>query len=133
MPDTFECPTRGCPHPSLLHDIHDLDDPYPTCCVKGCACGQPGDAELRRDAEGVVTVVSAPHLIKVARELLSAPDLEPWVWDPQTGVLCLDTAGAWCYRYLRPWGDPSSRVDVFERIEHGRVVLDEGDVGEGAP
>lgn len=36
------CPnTPPCPHPGLIHDIEDYDDPSPTCCVDGCRCGAP--------------------------------------------------------------------------------------------
>lgn len=37
---TFACPNQPrCPHPSFVHDIHDLDDERPMCCVEGCDCG----------------------------------------------------------------------------------------------
>jgi hypothetical protein len=33
------CPNRPpCPHGAVRHDIHDLDDPQPSCCVDGCYC-----------------------------------------------------------------------------------------------
>jgi len=34
------CPNEPrCPHGALLHDVDELDDPTPTCCVDGCPCG----------------------------------------------------------------------------------------------
>jgi hypothetical protein len=37
----WTCPnTPQCPHPGLLHDIEDLEDQRPTCCVDGCDCGK---------------------------------------------------------------------------------------------
>jgi hypothetical protein len=39
------CPnTPRCPHPGLIHDIDDYDDPKPMCCVEGCGCGQNATA-----------------------------------------------------------------------------------------
>lgn len=36
----LRCPNEPpCPHPGLLHDIEDYDDPSPRCCVEGCSCG----------------------------------------------------------------------------------------------
>lgn len=107
------CPNGLCQH--SLHDMYDSDDPYPTCCTKGCTCGQPGEATLTRHDDGTVTVDQADHLIKVNRELLR--QAEPWAWDGNT--LQLDTAGRhryrYRYRYVRPWRDPESGVDVFAR------------------
>jgi hypothetical protein len=38
--DWLRCPNvPPCPHPGLLHDIDDWDDPRPTCCMDGCSCG----------------------------------------------------------------------------------------------
>ena len=35
------CPnTPPCPHGGPLHDIEDLEDQTPTCCVEGCTCGR---------------------------------------------------------------------------------------------
>lgn len=34
------CPNQPrCPHGAALHDIEDLGDVSPTCCVEGCRCG----------------------------------------------------------------------------------------------
>lgn len=33
------CPSQGCGHDLALHDIYDLADPTPRCCVEGCDCG----------------------------------------------------------------------------------------------
>lgn len=27
-----------CGHPWMHHDVHDLEDRYPTCCVEECDC-----------------------------------------------------------------------------------------------
>jgi hypothetical protein len=112
----LRCPnTPPCPHPGFVHDQYDNEDPYPTCCEAGCNCGHPGDAVLTRHADGTVTVDSAGHLIKVSRVLLAAPDLGPWV--QHDDVIWLDTAGEYQYRYLRPHGDPTKLIDVYERVE----------------
>lgn len=40
VPPWLTCPnTPPCPHPGLLHDINDHDDPSPTCCAGDCTCG----------------------------------------------------------------------------------------------
>lgn len=34
------CPNLPpCPHSGVVHDIEDLDDTRPRCCVEGCDCG----------------------------------------------------------------------------------------------
>lgn len=34
------CPNKPpCPHAAVLHDIEDLEDIRPRCCVPGCPCG----------------------------------------------------------------------------------------------
>lgn len=109
---TFGCPnTPPCAHPSYIHDVYDMDDLYPTCCVEGCRCGHPGEAVVQRHDDGTVTVLQADHLIKVSKTLLNSPDLEPWV--KQGDIIQLDTAGHYRYRYLRPLRDG---VLVYERI-----------------
>lgn len=95
-----------------LHDIYEPGDPYPTCCIEGCTCGQPGDAILQRSADGVVTVVSAAPVIRVSKDLLM--DAEGWAWDGDT--LTLDTAGEYRYRYLRPDPADGRHVLIFGRI-----------------
>lgn len=109
------CPT--CGHGDAFHDVYDYDDPYPTCCIEGCTCGHPGDAVLTESADGTVTVERADHLILVSRELLNN---WPNSWPrPEPDVLQLDTAGEYRYRYLRPYRDAGSGVDVYERITDG--------------
>ncbi len=37
----WTCPNvPPCPHPGLIHDIYDWDDPLPRCCADGCDCGK---------------------------------------------------------------------------------------------
>ncbi len=107
---TKPCPNGWCEH--SLHDVYDYDDPYPTCCVEGCTCGQPGEAVFTRHDDGTVTVDSTEHLIKVSRELLR--QAEPWAWNGE--VLQLDTAGQYRYAYVRPWREPASGVYVLARM-----------------
>jgi hypothetical protein len=39
----WRCPNDPpCPHAAVVHDIEDLGDQTPTCCMDGCDCGQPG-------------------------------------------------------------------------------------------
>lgn len=33
------CPNGTCLHGGILHDIYDLEDEHPRCCVDGCDCG----------------------------------------------------------------------------------------------
>jgi hypothetical protein len=110
------CPS-GCGHLAALHDVYDVDDPYPTCCAEGCPCGKPGEAMVRRLDDGTVEVLAAPPVIRLSRELLDqmAADASP-LWNPDTEVLLLDTAGQYRYGYLRP--DPADRrVAIFGRAK----------------
>jgi len=109
------CPNDPpCPHGGLFHDIYEMGDPYPTCCMPDCRCGHPGDALCRKNYDtGEVAVLSADPVIRVSRELLE--QAEPWAYDREREILQLDTAGQWRYRYLRP--DPSQEhVLIFGRI-----------------
>lgn len=34
------CPNRPpCPHVAAVHDVEDLEDTTPRCCITGCTCG----------------------------------------------------------------------------------------------
>lgn len=106
-----ECPNESsCGH--VWHDVYELGDPYPTCCDEGCRCGHAGDAVLRRDADGTVTVERADPVIRVSRELL---EQAPEAWDGD--VLTLDTAGVYRYTYLRPDPEEPSRALIFGRVK----------------
>lgn len=110
------CPNDPqCPHPSLLHDVYEPGDLYPTCCAPGCKCGHPGEATLTRHIDGTVTVDEADPVIRVSRELLDQCDGRgmPW-WDGST--LTLDTAGDYRYEYLRPDPADPERVLIFGRL-----------------
>lgn len=38
------CPNEPrCPHGAIAHDIEEMDDPMPRCCVEGCDCGKKGE------------------------------------------------------------------------------------------
>ncbi len=40
MPDWWRCPNNpACAHAAAFHDIEDLEDEIPRCCVEGCRCG----------------------------------------------------------------------------------------------
>lgn len=109
------CINRTCEHLAAVHDIYEPGDPYPTCCADGCRCGQPGEAELYRQADGTITVVRADPVIRVGPAILDQlARREPWAWDGET--LTLDTAGEHRYQCLRP--DPANeRVSVFGRVK----------------
>jgi hypothetical protein len=35
------CPNDPpCPHPALVHDTDELNQPQPLCCAQGCDCGR---------------------------------------------------------------------------------------------
>lgn len=100
-----------CSHWGGLHDIYEVGDPYPACCVGGCRCGHPGDAIIRRDANGTRYVDRADRVIRVSRELLDNADRD--VWDGET--LTLDSAGEYRYVHLRR-DSRDERVDIFGRV-----------------
>ena len=36
----WKCPNDPpCPHGAIIHDVYDLEDEVPRCCVEGCTCG----------------------------------------------------------------------------------------------
>lgn len=48
--DWWRCPNDpSCGHAGAFHDIEELGDPIPTCCVEGCPCGHVS-AEVRAAA-----------------------------------------------------------------------------------
>lgn len=54
MTATFACPNlnipgHGCTHTAFIHDIGELGDPLPACCVERCGCGH--DTALRARLE----------------------------------------------------------------------------------
>jgi hypothetical protein len=59
-PAWWLCPNAPrCGHGAVLHDIYDLEDTVPRCCVDGCDCGKPLAAVAGgRDA---ADLASAPH------------------------------------------------------------------------
>lgn len=72
---------------------------------------EPGTATVQRHSDGTRTVLHACPVIRVATELLNA-ELEPDVVEPD-GVLRLDTAGEYRYRYVR---DDGEHWRIYERI-----------------
>lgn len=112
MTDPWKCPNGTCPHPGLLHDRYDDEDPYPTCCAGDCRCGHPGTAVFRRvyadpsDTVGRVEVLEADPVILMSREI--------WVelGEPIDDPFPLDTAGEYVYRYLRPADDGHGSVII---------------------
>ena len=109
------CPNRPqCPHGSHLHDIYELGDPYPTCCVEGCPCGHPGEAVLQRHIYGIVTVIRAAPVLRVARSLVGHTHVEPWVFSDGGERMQLDTAGAYRYELLRT--DDSTGDLIYGRV-----------------
>lgn len=113
----MKCPNGTCEHSAYVHDIYERGDPYPTCCIDDCPCGHPGDAELVRWADGVVTVVKADPVIRVSDDLLLSHELMsgPDAFDPGTGMLRLDTAGEYVYEYLRR-DESNPRAAIFGRV-----------------
>jgi hypothetical protein len=39
--------TPPCPHGGMVHDIEDLEDQVPLCCIEGCYCGHAADCQMR--------------------------------------------------------------------------------------
>lgn len=105
------CLNGTCPHPAGAHDIYELGDPYPTCCVEDCTCGQPGNATLLRQ-DGVITVTDWSPVILVSHELLDGASSQ--FWDSET--LTLDTAGEYRYQFLRR-APGNERVSIFGRVK----------------
>jgi hypothetical protein len=36
----WKCPNEPpCPHGGVVHDVHNLEDQVPRCCVEDCPCG----------------------------------------------------------------------------------------------
>jgi hypothetical protein len=104
--DPWRCPNGTCPHPGVLHDRYDDEDPYPTCCAGDCRCGHPGGAVMFRLSDGTVIVESADPVILMAHEVWT--DLGEPLDDP----FALDTAGKYLYRYLRPAEDGRGSVII---------------------
>ena len=106
MTNPWRCPNGTCPHPGMLHDRYDDEDPYPTCCAEGCRCGHPGDVTLQQDADGTVTVLAAAPVLLVGRAR--------WVemGEPLDDPFALDAAGKYVYRYLRPAEDGHGGVII---------------------
>jgi hypothetical protein len=112
------CPNGTCPHVSGVHDIYEMGDPYPTCCMEGCECGHPQEVTLRVDTTtGHRSVVGyVPYVIRVAAE--SLPQMVAEAWDGET--LTLDSGGICRYQLLRR--DPrDDRMLIFGRIKSGMV------------
>lgn len=75
------CPNQPpCAHPFYDHDIDSWDDPWPTCCVAECACGQPtsdarAEAEVERLSGAIHDLIAAQppgYEERVDREALLA-------------------------------------------------------------
>jgi len=104
--DPWCCPNNACPHPALLHDRYDDEDPYPTCCAGDCRCGHLGSVETRRTDDGTVIVLRADPVLLVSRELWNQMG---WTLDDP---FPLDTVGEYVYRYLRPAEDGHGSVII---------------------
>lgn len=74
--------------------------------------GDFSPAVVQREADGTRTVLSAGQMILVSTDLLSDPDLDPDVIEPD-GTLRLDSAGQ--YRYRRLW-EYGPGVMLYSRI-----------------
>lgn len=111
MSDPWSCPNDPpCPHIGAVHDVYDLEDTVPTCCIEGCRCGHPGTATLQRNDDDSITVQHADPVIRVSRELARELDLQPdQIWH-------LDTAQEYAYQFVRDEGGPAG-------IIYCRVVL----------
>lgn len=54
------CPNDPpCPHGAIVHDIAEMDDEWPTCCVEGCSCGITPAAALAALASDPAPAVAA--------------------------------------------------------------------------
>jgi hypothetical protein len=73
---------------------------------------EPGTVEVHRRGDGTRVVVHADPLIQVAVGLLTDEVFRSDVMEPD-GVLRLDTAGEYRYRYVRA---ESEQVHLYERI-----------------
>lgn len=81
---------------------------------------QPGTAIVARGWNDERFVFHADRLILVAPELLQPGATEPGVWQPDDrgGILTLDSAGDYRYRWLRTTTDAFGiECHLFERIE----------------
>jgi hypothetical protein len=79
---------------------------------------ESGSLEMRRDADGSITVIGdIPDVLAISAELLAAASPEYLTFSD--GVLAMNVQPETLhYRALGP--DPRSRVIVFERIRNGR-------------
>jgi hypothetical protein len=73
---------------------------------------EPGTATIQRLSDGTRIVTQAHQTIRVSVELLTDPDLEPDVVEPD-GTLRLDTEGLYRYRPVRRDGE---HWRIYERI-----------------
>jgi hypothetical protein len=66
----WACPNvPPCPHGGAVHDVEDLEDEVPRCCMEGCDCGRDREAHLR-----LGHLFSGPD-VEMHQELLDAsPD-----------------------------------------------------------
>lgn len=113
-----ECPNGTCAHPSVVHDVYDMEDPYPACCTDGCLCGHPGIAIVVRAADMTSTVRRADLVIRVSDGLLRELGLG------LDDVLVLDTAGRYRYRYLRlDHGDSTGHTLIYGRVRQDGTWL----------
>lgn len=77
---------------------------------------EPGTITVTRNADGTRSVMeaNAPRLLRVAVELLTAPDLMPDFIEPD-GTLRCDTAGEYRYRFAYvDVKDPHAHI--YERV-----------------
>ena len=82
----WACPnTPPCPHGGALHDVEDLEDQSPTCCVEGCTCGaRPEWGEVDGPACWVLAPGGGGHC---GLEVDHEGDHDYTIWEPleQTG------------------------------------------------
>lgn len=76
------------------------------------AASMIGDAVMVRHADGTRSVERADPVIRVSTELLTSPDNDPDVIEPD-GTLRLDTAGEYRYRFVRV---EDEHAHIYERI-----------------
>lgn len=133
-PAWLVCPnTPPCGHSGLFHDIHEPDDPRPTCCIGACRCGRPPLTAVKAwPAESVATQVT--DLLGATRALgpldVPAPTylaalVESTQWGPEYRVIPVDPLPALeaAVQAWQAWQQQRPRVVVSSTVPPGTMVV----------